>query len=155
MGFLLLIHRLNYPLGVSVLAACSNSADLLPLCVLHWPLFSNSELTGTLWNQNKAFLLHYWDFLLSQTTYYGYGPWRVIQIIYFKLMIRVRTEWDKSVSSASCLHYKAFLFLNVRSAGVCACVAGWLAPGWKPDFLLTVCEFVPGAVLFMECSYSL
>lgn len=105
--------------GFRVLAACSNSADLLPLCVLHWPLFSNFELAGTVWKQTKAFLLHYWDFPSSQTTYYSFGPWRARQIVGFKLMIWVRTKWDKSVSLASCLHCKAFLFVNVRCAGVC------------------------------------
>lgn len=131
--------------GFRVLAAYSNSADLLPLCVLHWSLFSNSELSGTVWKQNKAFLRHYWDFPSSQTTYYGYGPWRASQISDFKLMIWVRIKWDKSISPASYPSLQA-LFLNVRSAsvcGVCACVAGLLAPGWSPDFLLPIHGFTP------------
>ena len=45
--------------GFRSLASYSTSADLLPLFMLHWPLFSNSELSGTVWKQNKAFLLQY------------------------------------------------------------------------------------------------
>lgn len=60
--------------GFRVLAVCSNSADLQPLCMVHWPLFSNSELSGTVWKQNKALLLHYRGFPSPQTAYYSYGP---------------------------------------------------------------------------------
>jgi len=38
--------------GFRFLASCSNSADLLPFYMLHWPLFSNSELSGTVRKQS-------------------------------------------------------------------------------------------------------